>query len=371
MPLTVTEVRDAAGLASLRSQWEALTERNPETTLYQTWDWNDAWWKTFGRRKRLRVVVATEGQDVVGIAPLYVGRHLGTPLKRLAFMGTGVSDYLDVITDPGCAPDACGAMIEHIAAERGYDLADLQQVPPWSPLHGVCASDRVAGLHMRSMEVCPHLRLPDLWDTFASSLGKRLRSNVSYYERLLKRTFADAETYLATPEELNEAMDALFDLHARRWRSRKLPGVLRGQATQRFHRDISARLAALGRLRLHVTRVGGRIVATLYCFAYRLRYYYYLGGFDPEYSRFSLGTTLTAAAIRQAITEGCKDFDFLRGHEPYKYRWSPQERHNAQCLLPRNRGLRSTAMLRLNRIERFVERRVKAYVEGRGRAAKG
>ncbi len=364
-------MRDADGLASLRPHWENLTERNPDLTLYQTWDWNEAWWRAFGRRKQLRVVVATDGDETVGIAPLYSGRHLGTPLRRLAFVGTGASDYLDVITGPEMAQAACAAIIEHVAAARGYDLADLQQVPPWSPLRSLWESGAVKGGLMRRMEVCPYLELPNAYPTFTASLGKRLRDNIGYYERLLKRTYADAETRLATRDELPEAISALFDLHTRRWRSRKLPGVLRGTTVQRFHRDIADLLAATGRLRLHVTRVNGRIVAALYCFSYGRRYYYYLGGFDPELSRFSLGTTLTAAAIRQAIEEECLDFDFLRGHEPYKYRWSPKERHNAQCLLPRTRGVRSTAMLNLNRFERLVERRVKAYLDGEGRKVKG
>ena len=365
--MKVIEVQDVAGMASLRPHWDALTERNPDLTLYQTWDWNDAWWRAFGRRKQLRIFVAMDGSDPVGIAPLYVSRHLATPLRRLAFIGTGTSDYLDVITEPGTASEACIAIIERIASEGGYDLADLQQVPPWSPLRDVWPAQEAKGAHMRQIEVCPHLPLPEAWEVFAASLGKHLRSNIAYYERLVKRTYPEAETVLVTRQELPEAISALFDLHTRRWRSRKLPGVLCGRAVQRFHRDIADRLAATGRLRLHVTRLDGRIVAALYCFAYAKRYYYYLGGFDPELSRFSLGTTLTAAAIRQAISEGCRDFDFLRGHEPYKYRWSPQERHNAQCLLPRTSGVRSTVMLMLNHLERYVEQRVKSYVEGNRR----
>ncbi|HPU25822.1 MAG TPA: GNAT family N-acetyltransferase [Phycisphaerae bacterium] len=51
------------------------------------------------------------------------------------------------------------------------------------------------------------------------------------------------------------------------------------------------------------------------------RLYYYLGGFDPEYGRLSPGKLLVAHALEQAIGEGMRGFDVLRGREDYKYEW--------------------------------------------------
>ena len=70
---------------------------------------------------------------------------------------------------------------------------------------------------------------------------------------------------------------------------------------------------------------------------------------------------LTAHAIKQAISEGCTEFDFLRGDEPYKRRWLPESRTNARLLLSHRRSVRSHTMLRLNRLENFVEHKAKAF----------
>jgi len=131
--------------------------------------------------------------------------------------------------------------------------------------------------------------------------------------------------------------------------------------------DVASRFMKRGWLRLHVLRSVDQILAALYCFAFRDRYYYYLGGFEPDLHRFSLGTILTAAAVRQAIEEGCTSFDFLRGKESYKERWKPRVRTNYQCLIARRRDWRSEAMLALNRIERYIEHRAKAFADrGKG-----
>jgi CelD/BcsL family acetyltransferase involved in cellulose biosynthesis len=36
---------------------------------------------------------------------------------------------------------------------------------------------------------------------------------------------------------------------------------------------------------------------------------------------------LINAAIEHAIREGCEEFDFLRGVEPYKYAWGAANQH--------------------------------------------
>src|SRR5206468_3397596 len=127
-------------------------------------------------------------------------------------------------------------------------------------------------------------------------------------------------------DDLDAEMTAFFDLHARRWRSRWQPGVLFGRRIQQFHRAAARGLLEEGSLRLHALRLDGRTVASLYCFAQAGVGYYYLGGFDPDLARRSVGTLLTAHAMEEAVREGCREFDFLRGREPYKYRWGCRDR---------------------------------------------
>jgi CelD/BcsL family acetyltransferase involved in cellulose biosynthesis len=194
-----------------------------------------------------------------------------------------------------------------------------------------------------------------------------MRSNIGYYERLMRRTYPDLNIHLAAGDELAEAMGSLFDLHQRRWRARMLPGVLGGACVQGFHQDVASRFASRGWLRLHLMRAEGRIVSALYCYCYRDRYYYYLGGFEPNLARYSPGTVLTAHAVRTAIDEGCSIFDFLRGGETYKYRWQPELPVNVRLLLRGSSRARSAAMLWLNRMERAAEHHAKAFAENRGR----
>ncbi len=374
--MRIVELRDGGALAGMEQEWRSLQAQCPDSTPFQTWNWNEAWWRVFGGHKRLHLLLFYEtdrnGRDaLVGIAPLYASRHLGTPLRRLAWLGTGSSDYLGPLALPEFTEAVADGLLRHLDRHvRGWDMADLQQIRASEPL---ACSDRawpaIRPDHQAvlPMERCPYVTLPGTWEQFLARLGKKLRSNIGYYDRLIQRELSDVRIFLADAQTLPRGMTALFDLHQKRWTARWLPGVLGSRRVQRFHREVSARFLAQGWLRLHLLEAGGEIRSAIYCFARNGRTYYYLGGFSPELARYSLGTALTARAIRMAIEEGCVEFDFLRGEEGYKYRWQPEERVNCRLLLLRQRAalgglgrLPGRAGLALNSVERYVVHRARS-----------
>jgi CelD/BcsL family acetyltransferase involved in cellulose biosynthesis len=380
----IVELTDRECVSRLGNEWRALQERCRDVSPYQTWEWNDAWWRHFGARKRPCVLLLyADRTDLVAIAPLYTSWHLRTPLRRLAWMGTGLSDYLGPLIAQAHEQEAARALLAHIdSGLRGWDLADLQQLRPISPLLALAPKPLPyrpdESQCVLPMEACPYLALPPTWEDLTRRLGKKMRSNLGYYERLLFKTFPDAAYSLADATTLDAGMTAFFELHQNRWNARWLPGVLANRRVQAFHREVAARFLDRGWLRLHLLRIGGEIRSALYCFAFGGRTYYYLGGFAPDLAKYSLGTLLTAQAIREAIREGSTEFDFLRGNEPYKYRWLPDERMNHRLLLLRCRAglgglgeLPGRAGFALNRVERYVEHRAKAFSEQQGRKDAG
>jgi CelD/BcsL family acetyltransferase involved in cellulose biosynthesis len=373
--LQVKEFREREAVELLKPIWQALQEQAADITPFQTWEWNEAWWRHVGTKRRARVLVFYDNGEPVALAPLCVGRYLGTPLRRLEWIGTGSSDYLGFLALPGHEKAVAKALFNHLRTSLdGWNLADLQQLPSHSPLLDQTILPTVVGI--QPTEPCPYLPLPPRWEALTARLGKKMRFNIGYYARLLQRTFPDTAFFTATQETLEESMEALFTLHQRRWNAKWLPGVFGNRRVQAFHKEVANRFLEKGWLRLHVLRADGNIRAVVYCFAFRNKTYYYQAGFAPEYARYSPGTVLVAQAIRQAIEEGHVEFDFLRGQEPYKYRWQPQERWNQRLLLLQAHGsvwekatLAGRIGFALNRLERFVEARVKAGLQKKGEAS--
>lgn len=344
------------------SDWQRLAAASPCATIFQTWEWSAAWWKHHRQGKRLCVLILEEDGQVIGIAPLF--SSLG-PLRTLQVIGTGGSDYLDLLALPGQERAVAEAVGQWLTQnQRAWDWADLQQSKPGA------VTEKLPGADPWEGETCPYLPLPDTYDAFLKTLSKKLRQNVGYYERSMAKE-QQLELRLATEATLDADLDAFFRLHQLRWRSRWMPGAFAATAARAFHREAAAALLASGNLRLHTLLLDSVPVASIYCFHKGQTTYYYLGGFDPALAKLSPGTVLTARAIRHAIeSDRATEFDFLRGNEGYKYRWGAQDRYNRRVSVTRP-GLRSALLVTIGRgalsLELKLKHRMHAQHGGAGK----
>ncbi|MDO8587701.1 MAG: GNAT family N-acetyltransferase [Armatimonadota bacterium] len=365
----VTEIRGEREIERLRPAWNETLEHIPGATVFQTWEWQYTWLRHFGRRGTALVLLlsdASAGGKPFGIAPFVIRPYVVPQLRELAFLGTGVSDYLDVIVHPDKRSDAMAAVGEYLESCGGeWDFVDLHQIPEAGAaveLAEIVGRPPGMSAEVVEHEVCPVVDLPDSWEDYTRSLGKSLRFNIGYYERSLRKQYK-VEIGAADESNLNEEMEALFRLHGRRWRKRWLPGVLASRKVREFHREVARRFLDCGRLRLYYLKLDGVTRASLYCFAFKDAMYYYLGGFEPEMAKYGLGTILTAHAIREAIQSGLSRFDLLRGNEEYKRRWKPRLTVNSR-LFVRKSGARSHTAAALHRLEGRAERAFKERVMG-------
>jgi hypothetical protein len=303
---------------------------------------------------------------LIGIAPLALSRWRLGPLTALSFMGEGVSDYLDFLCD-SCDPEKiCDAIYNKISQIRGWRVVDLSQLRAGALAKAYPPKEQYKLFYQDfDLEQCPFLVFPDgkgdeRWEPLLKSYGKKMRAHVGYYERKLKAVYEVDSGYIVDPAVLDEAMSALFELHRRRWNKRWLPGVLGNSDVQRFHREVARDFLKRGWLRLHYIMLDGEYQAVLYCFAYRDRTCYYQGGFEPTLAKLSLGSTLTANAIRNSIAEERDEFDFLRGNEPYKERWTQGAyRLNCRRLIAKRRFPWLWFAVRCHRIAASIEMKAK------------
>jgi len=289
-------------LEDVGREWLELWRETADATPFQSPMWLLPWWRHFGSND-LNVIATRDGAHLRALAPLYVIREDDESLGLL--LGTGVSDYLDVL---GAPPDI---------TKIDCQMWDLQQLRADSPLMKMPLPDGWSD-NVEEQDRCVVLSI-DNPNLFSTHFRKKLR----YYQRSLDCTFEDA-----TAENLDTFLDALFELHAARWQQRGMPGMLADDVIQRFHREVARAMLDAGALRMHAMRSGERIVAVFYGFAHHATVSYYLSGYDPALDKQSPGTLIVAHAIEKAVGAGATTFDFLRGAEDYKYAWGAKDRIN-------------------------------------------
>lgn len=259
---------------AFEQQWRELYDRCPYATPFASPEWLSG--------SQVDLVKVRRGCDLVAIAATGDQTH---------------SDYRDVLA---LDQDAARALWDKLPP------VTLDEIPPDSPF--------LSWINTTAEDAswCPFVRLDAL--NLPSKLLKNLR---------LQRRKIEGKFELAAPTQTEEYMEALFELHQDRWKGE---GAFSTEEIRNFHRKVAPAFAARGWLRLHGLRIDGQLRAVLYAFAKNKRVYYYLSGFDAARAEYGPGSLLIHEAMQYAIRQGDTEFDFLRGVEPYKYRWGAENR---------------------------------------------
>ncbi len=361
-PLRVRHITSPEEFEALEPVWNATLQQCGVDSIFLTHEWLSTYWEHFGHpRRQLSIFAVEQDGEPIAFAPLMLSRAPGVRLRRMELLGAGIHDYSDFIVPQDNPHLALNALWQTIGEQaEQWDALRLAQVAADSPVAAHVTADEDFQIIATDGEACPTLALPSTWRDYLSLVSKNMRSNLSRYPRRLAESF-DVEYHLVTsPDILDRTLNALFDLHTRRWRKRGLPGVLFSSRRQAFHRALCQRLLEADRLRLFALRLDGREVAVLLNYFYARKYFFFIGGFDPDFSRWSVGTVLFGYAIQHAIEEGAREFDFLRGEEEYKYRFGAQNRHYRTFKVVKPHW-RSSSLLRLMRLEEFVQARARAW----------
>ncbi|TPJ40166.1 GNAT family N-acetyltransferase [Mesorhizobium sp. B2-4-2] len=310
-------IGDPEQLHALAPHWWNLWEQSSSATPFQCPAWLLPWWRTFAPGE-LATVAIWRGNDLVGLAPLYL-EH-GTEGSKLLPIGISLSDYLDVLCVPGSEAQVATALAEKILSIEWsqWILPDLPQGSAGLAIeHPELKADGLVG-----HAVCPVLAT-DGDETLAGCVPARRRRQLRRARRAAsRRGRVELSPARGDPQLF---LDHLIGLHGARWAGNG-GGVLADPAVEQFHRCSLPLLDARDLTRRWVLAIDGKPIGAYYGFHHRGRAYAYLGGFDPAYAEESPGAILVGHAIAESIREGAREFDFLRGQEPYKYGWGAGDR---------------------------------------------
>jgi CelD/BcsL family acetyltransferase involved in cellulose biosynthesis len=378
--ITVEKIADLKGSERLREEWNDLLQTSTADCLFLTWEWLFTWWRHLGGDRELFIVTVRSGRELLAIAPLARRAHrlAGViPVRSLEFLGTGSvgSDYLDVIARRGRESEAVRALGEYLASEKL--VVEMAQVKSNSGLAAELARElgtRGWSLAETKTSVCPFIRLSGhSWQSYLATLGSEHRYNLQRRLRNAARQFDLRFEQARSEGERREALAILVELHHLRWRDRGGSDGFHTPVLLAFHEEVSRLALERGWLRLFVMSLNGKPVASLYGFRYQHVFYYYQSGFDPVYSKYSVGLLAMALAIKSAIEERAEEYDLLHGDEQYKFHWAKEVRELSRLdVYPRHararlyKGVRETSRA----AKRIVRRVLPETVVGRIAAAR-
>jgi CelD/BcsL family acetyltransferase involved in cellulose biosynthesis len=317
-------------LEAIRPAWEGILQGAEALTIFSTLEWLGAWWKAFGKDKELVApVFFNPDNEVVGMVPLYldlVQTRLPVTVRRLRFVGDGSedSDNLDLIFRRGYEESCTHAMLDWLATDPRWDICELNTLPLHSaalPLLLSQLQDR-RWVSRRLERPRSTIFLPETWENYIKqTISKKEKTKIGYYTNRLLKRFQVSIAKCGDAQELPACLEALFELHQKRWQSRGGPGTFASAQRCELYDHMAASFLERGWLEFWMLKLNGQAVAAQYGFRYRNAVYSLQEGFDPAHSPDRVGYLLRAHVLKTLIGQGVRQYDFLGGEDPSKDRW--------------------------------------------------
>lgn len=339
-------------ICSLKETWNSLLKNNLlGDNIFLTWEWISTWWKHFVKERKPLVLLVSDENEFLGIAPLMLSKYklpgFGS-IEKVEFLGVRQSDYNNFIIikkEREClrlVTEYLTSSVEH------WDWVELKEIPetaknpsyPEKLFRDISSSLR---FRIRVCNICPYIPLPSTFDQLINGLSKNMRQNLNKYQRRIKENYhVELKRYDEAGLSVKEAMERFITLHEKRWTLKGLPGAFKNNdAFRNFHMEIAECFADRGWLGLYFLMLDGEPVSAQYTFEYGQKMYYYLAGFDPEYSDYSVGNLTTSYLLERCTRKGFREYDMMRGIEPYKVWWTQTYKRNFEIRLVREGLLRN------------------------------
>lgn len=321
--------RSLESVDALKSAWDELAIRS--RNVFSTFEWHACWWRHYGEGELQATLSRGPDGRPLAILPLYLAR--AGPVRILRLVGHGVSDEMGPIcsiADRNRGAEALKVELKSRRADWDVFIGDVLPADvDWSG---------TLGARLLRHEASPVSRAGD-WPAFLKS-KRRLAKHIRYEAGRLSRENQVQIRTTHDASELGRDLNTLFALHRTRWGGKPTSFLHR----EAFHRELASTALDRGWLQLTFLELDGRPVAATYGFRYAGVESLYNTGRDPSISDRSIGLILTSAVMQRAFESGAREYRFLRGGEPYKYRFATDD--SGLDTVAVGRGIRGRAMVR-------------------------
>jgi CelD/BcsL family acetyltransferase involved in cellulose biosynthesis len=340
-----TEIRrDDAALTAVAQDWDDLYRHCATATAFQSGEWLRSWWEVYGRPGRLRLVLIRRNGVLVAGAALSAERHRGRTV--LTPLGTGLSDFEDVLVRDEYAAPATRALIGALLADRGWDVLHVRESRPGGPARALAAA--WPGAHFTApASTCLQIPAAPVAEVLAAVPGSTAKTLRKKLRKIDAEGFAVEQV---PPGEAYDGIQALLALHRRQWQGRAVNLEHLGEPFARHLTRAGTDLIRQGRAVLHRYRLDDRVVACELLLVGSDHLGAYLFGFEPELrDRIDVAAMLIRQDIVATGELGRPVLSLLRGDEAYKMRWRPEPVPNAEWVLARPGSLPGAGYTRYRR----------------------
>jgi len=321
--MKVERIRDFESLEELKDTWNELLFSSEQNCIFLTHEWISSWWKCFSEDNSLEILTFKDEEgNLAGIAPFMIKN------KTLRFIASQeVSDYCDVITHKERRREFDENLLDYLKTTYSdvakIELMNLKASSPTLSFLPSLAPEYGYSSSYTEIEVAPLLELSSSYEDYMKGLSKKNRHEL---RRKLKRIESLEGVKITKIKDVKELQSSLVTFIALHKEGSLLKEKFWGKkGMSDFFQEIASRFSLQKWVELNLLFYEDRIMAALLNFSYEDTIYFYNVAFNKDYAWYSPGIFLFNHCIKEAMSEGKRKADFLRGREKYKYYFGAED----------------------------------------------
>jgi CelD/BcsL family acetyltransferase involved in cellulose biosynthesis len=329
-------------LTALAPAWNELAAAGVTNVPFLRYEYLFIWWSSRGggewQNGELAVVTASEGERLIGIAPLFLTTNREGESALMLLGSIEISDYLDLIVRPESLQPFISGLLDWLgqATPQPWSVLDWYNLPDASPTLPALKTESVKRGWAYAEEIyqpTPYIPLPGDFESYLNSLDKKQRHEIRRKMRRAQESGRGVRWYILEDEStLDAEMDAFIALMAHDpQKDAFLTPAMRAQMKALAHDAFRA-----GYLQLAFLEVDGEKACVYFNFDYANRIWVYNSGLNRKFMDISPGWVLLGYLLEWANNHKRTEFDFMRGNEEYKYRFGALDRQVMRLRVSRN-----------------------------------
>ena len=339
----IIEINKGQEFISLKKIWINLVNLYEINNIFLTWEWISTWWKYFGDKKELCILLIEDKNEIVFIAPLMKSNFFINKLNmnKIEFIGNPDSDYSGFISSHNYQkyfPIFLKHLIKKYSKQYYFVFRDI----PEDVLHLTYINQTIKifkNINTKKIVKCPYLKLPHKYDDFYMNLKSKFKKNLRYREKKLEKIGKIKYQSYKSLGSITNTMKHLFYLNKIRYKQIEKISYFERPKKMDFHLEISQLFAKKNWLNLGFLTINNIPVAAEYSFNFRNKTFAYQSGFDPNYSKYGVGRLCELYHIKSSIQEGVRIYDWTRGYEDYIKSWTSSYKYNYEISYFKNKFL--------------------------------
>ncbi|NJS37908.1 MAG: GNAT family N-acetyltransferase [Rhodobacteraceae bacterium] len=307
----------------LEAVWRGI-EATGYCSVFQSYDWVAAWYRTALRFKFAKPLVVTvaDAAGVVWILPLCYHRRMG--MTFISFADLAVSDYAGPVMarEDRIAQDEVPAVLAAIRkALTRCDMIHFQKLPVM--IEGRDNPLLQMGPTVAMRESCYGIKVHRPWaDLSKDIMQSRLRSTIRQQKKKIAAHGPLSLHYSRTPEAMTRALEELMEM--RKGRFERIGREYTPLQWRSFYQEVAGDPNRQMDVSITTLRVGSTPIAACFGLTRGQAYHVVMPTFAAaEWESFRPGMLMFDAMLEEFGPQTGFDgfFDFTIGDEPYKARF--------------------------------------------------